>query len=106
MTGYSTIQDAETQIDDEVSLAAELRKKDSAIRRWRWASAILTATLVITWLVSPSKPLPRYPQPEEGTENVLEWIKQAELAPGHHWCGPITAEAKNRGYTFNKLHNK
>ncbi|KAH8777505.1 hypothetical protein F5883DRAFT_696021 [Diaporthe sp. PMI_573] len=81
MSGYSAIQDAETQLDNEVSLAAELRKKDSAIRRWRWVSTILTASLVITWLVFPPKSPIRYPQPGEGIENVLEWIKQAEISP-------------------------
>lgn len=106
MARYSTIQDAETQFDNEVSLAAQLRKKGSTIRRWRCISGILAAALIITWISILPRSTARYPQPDEGTDNVLKWMKQAEVAPGHHWCGPTTAEAKNRGCTFNKLHNR
>lgn len=104
---YPMIEDTDTQLDNEVRLAAELTKKNNAIRRWRCITGILTAVLAMSWvLLFPSNPLVRYPQPEDGTDNVLKWMKQAEVAPGHYWCGPTTVEAKSRGCTFNKLHNR
>lgn len=106
MTRYSAILEENTQLNNEVSLAADLRKKDGTICIWRCISGVLAIALTITWLLFPSKPPIIYPQPEEGTDNVLKWMKEAEVAPGHHWCGPTTNEAKTRGCTFNKLHNR
>lgn len=36
----------------------------------------------------------------------MKWMKEAEVAEGHDWCGPTTAETKNRGRTFSKMHNR
>ncbi|KAL0934479.1 uncharacterized protein CTRU02_211278 [Colletotrichum truncatum] len=104
---YSPIEDSYEQDNSEKALALDLKRKNVAIWRWRLISAVLAASLVITWLVLPlAKQKSRYPQPDEGTENVLKWMKQAEVAEGHYWCGPSTAEAKKRGCTFDKLHNR
>lgn len=105
-SNYTPVEDADEQTEDASALALELRRKETTIRRWQCFSGFLMVVLLITWFLFPSKPPPRYPQPDEGTDNVLKWMKQAEVADGHYWCGPTTAEAKKRGCTFNKLHNR
>lgn len=104
-SSYTPVQDADGQIDNGTAMALELRRKDTTIRRWQCLSAIL-AVFLITLVVSFPKPPSRYPQPGEGTDNLMKWMKEAEVAKGHDWCGPTTAEAKNRGCAFSKVHNR
>lgn len=104
-SSYAPVEDTYGQTDNGKMLGLELRKKDNTIRRWQCFSAVLTVLLVILFVVLP-KPPSRYPQPEEGTENLLKWMEEAEVVEGHDWCGPTTIEAKKRGCTFSKIHNR
>lgn len=103
-SSYTPVQDTR-QTNNVTTLALELGKKDTTLRRWQCVSGVLTVLLVVL-SVFLTKPPSRFPQPKEGTDNVLKWMKQAEVVQGHFWCGPTTAEAKERGCTFNKLHNR
>lgn len=103
-SSYTPVQDTR-QTNNVTTLALELGKKDTTLRRWQCFSGVLTVLLVVL-SVFLTKPPSRFPQPKEGTDNVLKWMKQAEVVQGHFWCGPTTAEAKERGCTFNKLHNR
>lgn len=104
-SSYALVQDVDGQTDSGTALAPELRKKDTTIRRWQYFSGILTILLTALVVFKP-KPPSRFPQPGEGTDNLLRWMKDAEVAEGHEWCGPTTAEAKNKGCTFSKIHNR
>ncbi|GKT94372.1 hypothetical protein CT0861_06521 [Colletotrichum tofieldiae] len=92
----------------ESRLARDLRKSSITIRKWRLVSMVLITALIASWLLILLRPTSRadYPQPEEGTDNVLKWMKEAEVAEGHFWCGTSIMEAKQRGCTFDKLHNR
>lgn len=102
---YAPVQDADGKTENETTLELELRKKDTTIRTWQYFSGVLTV-LLITLFVLSLKPRSRYPQPGEGTENLLKWMKDAETIEGHDWCGATITEAKNKGCTFSKLHNR
>lgn len=104
-SSYTPLHDANGQTDKETALAVELRRKDTTIRRWQCLSAILAVFLITFFALSLKSPS-RFPQPGEGTDNLMKWMKEAEVAEGHDWCGPTTAEAKTRGCTFSKIHNR
>ncbi|TDZ53788.1 hypothetical protein CTRI78_v006760 [Colletotrichum trifolii] len=102
---YDPVDDPDGQRDNNTMLRRQLEKRQASLRIWRSVAILLGAALVVTLLLTPRPPR-RYPQPEEGTDNVLRWMKEAESFPGHYWCGPTTDDAKARGCTFNKLHNR
>lgn len=104
-SSYAHVQDADGQADYGKKLELELRKKDTTIRRWQCLSAVLTVILISLPALFP-KPPSRFTQPGEGTDNLLKWMKEAEVVEGHDWCGATTAEAKSRGCTFSKIHNR
>ncbi|OLN82000.1 hypothetical protein CCHL11_09277 [Colletotrichum chlorophyti] len=89
---YSPIEDQEPEQRESAEgvLIQRLTKTQNTIRIWQIISALLAISMA----------------PEEGTDNVLRWMKEAEVAEGHFWCGNSTAEAKRRGCTFHKLHNR
>ncbi|KAF6819405.1 hypothetical protein CPLU01_13046 [Colletotrichum plurivorum] len=102
---YFQVEDGDEQ-GTAALLRKQLQKKTRSVWAWRCISAALTAVLVITWLATPPHPPPRYPQPEEGHDNMLKWMAKAEVAEGHFWCGSSAAEARALGCSFNRLHNK
>lgn len=104
-SSYTPVQDADGQVDNGTALALELRKKDITIRRWQCLSGVLTVLLIALFFLVP-KPPSQLPQPAEGTDNVLKWMKEAEVAKEQDWCGATTAEAKKRGCTFSKIINR
>ncbi|GJD02259.1 hypothetical protein ColKHC_11084 [Colletotrichum higginsianum] len=103
--------DSDEQEANEGRLARDLRNSRTAVRIWRLVSMALAAALTVSCVLLLSRhddgPCKAdYPQPAEGTDNVLKWMKEAEVADGHFWCGSTIAEAKHRGCTFDKLHNR
>lgn len=104
-SSYAPVQDADGQTDNGAALALELKKKDTTIRRWQCLSGVLTVLLITSFVLFP-KPPSQLPQPAEGTDNVLKWMKEAEVAKEYDWCGPTTAEARKRGCTFSKIINR
>ncbi|OHF03120.1 hypothetical protein CORC01_01504 [Colletotrichum orchidophilum] len=105
---YIPLDDSGVKGDAEDIWAQELRRSKSSLWRWRCATALLSVALIASCLpvFTPRSIREGYPQPEEGEENNLKWIKEAEVAQGHFWCGNSTLEAKRRGCAFNKLHNR
>lgn len=104
-SSYAPVQDADGKTDNRTKLELELRKKDTTIRRWQCFSAVLTVILISLSALFPNAP-PRFAQPGEGTDSLLKWMKETEVVKGHDWCGATTAEAKNRGCIFSKIHNR
>lgn len=102
---YSPVEDGDDQ-GMEATLRKQLRDKTRAVWIWRCVSATLAVVLVLVWLTKPPLPPARYPQPEDGHDNMLKWMAKAEVAEGHFWCGSSAAEARARGCIFNRLHNK
>ncbi|KAK1448671.1 hypothetical protein CMEL01_07986 [Colletotrichum melonis] len=102
------LEDSDEKGDAGDAWAQELRRSKASLWRWRSATALLLLALILSWLPFSTSKLSRqdYPQPEEGEDNVLKWMKEAEVAEGHFWCGNSTIEAKRRGCAFNKLHNR
>ncbi|TQN66297.1 hypothetical protein CSHISOI_08918 [Colletotrichum shisoi] len=103
--------DSDEQEASEGRLARDLMRSRTAVRVWRLVSMALAAALTVSCLLLVSRHddshcRADYPQPGEGTDNVLKWMKEAEVADGHFWCGSTIAEAKHRGCTFDKLHNR
>lgn len=104
-SSYAPIQDPDGQMDNGTALALELRKKDTTIRRWQCLSGVLTVLLITSVCYLPKAAI-SVSQPGEGTDNILKWMKEAEIAEDNDWCGPTTAEAKERGCTFSKIINR